>query len=90
MDESEIERTLLMSKINESNLVRKFEDDLMIFDCPPEIDNKEISVSEKYKLFKEMKNLTIFDQKRNKQYTKLQTLELEALLNKYPNHIKNY
>ena len=70
MDESENERTLLMSKINESNLARKFEDDLMIFDSPPEIDYKEISVSKKYRLFKEMKNLTIFDKKRNKRYTK--------------------
>ena len=59
MDEAENEIDLLMNKINELNLNRIFEEDLIIFDSPHETGHEEVQASENYFLFKEMKNLML-------------------------------
>ena len=59
MDEAENERCLLLSKINEGNLTRNFEEDLIIFDNQNETEQEEIKSSEYYRLFKDMKSLIL-------------------------------
>ena len=85
MDEAENERSLLLNKINEINLTRMFEEDLIIFDRQNEAEPEEVEASENYRLFKGMKSLTLWDKKWNKRYSKAQKRELEELLDKYPN-----
>ena len=85
MDEAENERSLLLNKINEINLTRMFEEDLIIFDRQNEAEPEEVEASENYRLFKDMKSLTLWDKKWNKWYSKAQKRELEELLDKYPN-----
>ena len=85
MDEAENERCFMLSKINEVNLIRMFEEDLIIFDSQCEAEPEDIKASENYKLFKDMKSLTIWDIKWNKRYLKDQKKEFEELLNKYLN-----
>ena len=52
-----------MTKINETNLTRKFEEDLIIFGSPFIPNHKEMPTLEKYRLFKEMNKLSIFERK---------------------------
>ena len=59
MDEAENERSLLLNKINEINLTRMFEEDLIIFDRQNEAEPEEVEASENYRLFKDMKSLTL-------------------------------
>ena len=58
MNKTENESYLLLSKINEVNLTKMFEENLIIFDSQNEAEPVEIKVSENLRLFKDMKSLT--------------------------------
>ena len=89
LNEAEKERILLITKINELNLTRSLEEDLIIFDTPDHSDEENIQISDDYKMFKEVRSLSIWSRKRGKRYTKQQALQLEELLERYPTKHQN-
>ena len=84
LDEAENERILLTTRIDELNLARYLEEDLIVFDTDEEVNKEYIHTSEDYKLFKEIQSLSIWKRKRGRRYTKFQVLQLEGLLVRYP------
>ena len=78
------ERIELQGRVDESNLIRNLEEDLIVFDDANKNLHKSNDWTDTYRLFKDLEQLTLKARKKGWRYTKGQIQELKMILEKYP------
>ena len=80
------EMALLVNRIDESNLTRNLEENLIIFDEQSNEASNQREYSQNFRLFKDIESPDLKSRKRWRRYTKSQKYELNSVLDKYPSY----